>query len=128
VRRAAARKGSVVRRCDRAAAYLPAALDGEPAPDPHLARHVESCIGCQAELARYRRVARLLGQLRHECEELPPGLVADVLTSVERAARRRAARRAHAGRRAALAGGVAAALAAAGVAAASLARHQGASA
>ncbi len=103
---------------------MPGAVDGGLAEDPAVARHVETCLACQVELARYRRLARLLGQLRHDREELPAGLLAEVLDSVGRAAERRAARRVHAGRRFALAGGVAAAVAA-GVAAASLARRPG---
>jgi hypothetical protein len=77
--------------CDRLAELMPALVDGDEAASPVELSHVESCLRCQAELARYRRLARLLAQLKHEREELPPGLVCDVLASVERVARRGAA-------------------------------------
>jgi predicted anti-sigma-YlaC factor YlaD len=65
-------------------------VDGVLPDDPDEAAHLGSCLSCQAELARYRRLARLLAQLRDERAELPPGLLNDVLATVERAARSRA--------------------------------------
>ena len=44
-----------------------------------LVAHVESCLRCQAELARYRRLVRLLHQLQAHDIELPAGLLGDVL-------------------------------------------------
>jgi anti-sigma factor RsiW len=106
------------RRCERVARLAPSLLDGRLAASPDDVAHLESCLRCQAELARYRRLARLLAKLRDERAELPPGLVFDVLASVERVARRRAAR-SGSRRRAALAGGLTAAVALVGVALAS---------
>ncbi len=112
-------------RCDDVAEALPAILDGHSRADaaPALVDHVESCLRCQAELARYRRLLRMLAQLRAERPELPPGFVSGVLDALGEAAERRAIRSALSGRRVAYAAGlVAAALAAAGLVLAGRAR------
>ena len=51
-------------RCDEVTALLPALVDGEHASTSRSQRHVESCLRCQAELARYRRLLRTLALLR----------------------------------------------------------------
>lgn len=90
--------------CHEASAELPLVLEeGLPASGP-LVDHVETCLGCQAELARYRRLLRLLHQLRTPDMELPSGLVAEVLGAIEQAANRRVVRSLLTGRRAAYAG------------------------
>ena len=40
--------------CEEVTALLPAMVDGEHDADPAVALHVETCLRCQAELARYR--------------------------------------------------------------------------
>jgi hypothetical protein len=95
--------------CAEVAAELPRILDDRlPAAAP-LVSHVESCLYCQAELARYRRLVRLLHQLRTVELEPPPGVVADVLAVVGSAANRRVIRSVLDGRRLAYAGAVVAA-------------------
>lgn len=102
--------------CDAVAAHLPAVVDGdERAPAP-VVRHVERCLRCQAELAQYRKLLRLLHQLRTEVLEPAPGLLADLLAAIEAAGERRAIRSLLHGRRIAYIGGIAAATAAAGAA------------
>ena len=49
-------------RCDEVTMLLPALVDGEPV-EVEVERHVQSCLRCQAELARYRRNDRLLDGL-----------------------------------------------------------------
>lgn len=101
------RIGSV--SCAEVAAELPGILDDRlPAAAP-LVSHVESCLFCQAEVARYRRLVRLLHQLRTADVEPPPGVVADVLAVVGSAANRRMIRSVLDGRRLAYAGTVLAA-------------------
>lgn len=46
-------------------------------------RHVESCLRCQAELVRYRRMLRVLHTMRSDRFDPGPGLVADVIASLE---------------------------------------------
>jgi predicted anti-sigma-YlaC factor YlaD len=84
--------------CEQVGTVLPAILDGDVAPSPELVDHVEYCLHCQAELARYRKLLRLLHQLRQGEVVVPPGVVADVLSSLEQAANRRAIRSLLAGR------------------------------
>lgn len=103
-------------RCEEVAALLPQVIDGERVQDPEAVRHVESCLRCQAQLAHYRRLLRLLHQLRYQVPTPPPGLVADILSAVEEAAERGAVRSILSGRRLAYVGGFAAAAGAAGVA------------
>lgn len=95
--------------CAEVVAELPRILDdGLPAAAP-LVVHVESCLPCQAELARYRRLVRLLRQLASAEVEPPPGVVADILSAVGSAAQRRMIRSLLHGRSLAYAGAVVAA-------------------
>jgi hypothetical protein len=95
--------------CSEVALELPRILDdGWPAAAP-LVSHVQSCLGCQAELARYRRLVRLLHQLAAVDVELPPGVVTEILSVVGDVAQRRMIRSLLTGRRAAYGGAVVAA-------------------
>jgi anti-sigma factor RsiW len=95
--------------CAEVVTELPRILDdGLPAAAP-LVSHVETCLSCQAELARYRRLVRLLHQLAATEIEPPPGVVADVLSVVGTVARRRMIRSVLTGRSLAYAGAVVAA-------------------
>lgn len=113
--------------CAEVAAGLPAVLDGTAVASPVLVAHVESCLACQAELARYRRLVGLMRQLRSAEVAVPPGIVGEVLTALEAAANRRAIRSVLTGRRVAYgAAVVAGAGAGAGILLVALARRSGA--
>jgi hypothetical protein len=90
--------------CEEASSELPLVLEGGLRASGPLVSHVESCLRCQAELSRYRRLVRLLHQLQAPDIELPAGLVAEVLTALEQAANRRLVRSLLTGRREAYAG------------------------
>ncbi len=92
--------------CDEVAALLPAVLDARADAAPGLVAHVERCLRCQAELARYRRLLRLLAQLRLDERELPTGVVTGVLAEIGGAAKRQVIRSALSGRRLAYASGL----------------------
>jgi hypothetical protein len=95
--------------CSEVALELPRILDdGLPATAP-LVSHVESSLFCQAELARYRRLVRLLRQLAAAEVEPPPGVVTDILSAVGNVAQRRMIRSVLTGRRVAYGGAVVAA-------------------
>jgi len=66
--------------CDEVTALLPALVDGDDA-DPQAALHIETCLRCQAELARYRRLLRTLALLRTRYAEPTPGLLGETLAS-----------------------------------------------
>jgi len=100
-------------RCESIADRLPGVIDGRADLDRGERRHIETCLACQAELARYRKLLRTMHQLRFEMVPAPPGLLGDVLNSLEDAASRSAVRGALTGRRAAYIGGIAAAATAA---------------
>ena len=70
-------------------ADLLATLGQRAAPHPPLTRHVAGCLRCQAEQARYRRLLRLLAQLRLEQAALPPGALASVVDAIGLAAGQR---------------------------------------
>lgn len=103
-------------RCDDVAESLPSILDGGPSASPSVVAHVQTCLRCQAELARYRKLLRLLCQLRSYRVEPPAGVVTEALEALEQAASRRAIRFALTGRRVAYVGALVAAPCAAGVA------------
>jgi hypothetical protein len=74
--------------------------------------HVETCGRCRDELVQQRTVLRTLRALRTELLEPAPGLVADVLASLEAAGERQAVHSILWNRRVAYVGGIAAATAA----------------
>ena len=74
-------------------------------------RHVETCLRCQAELARYRKLARALHTLRTEMFDPGPGLVSEVIASLEDAGERHLLRSLLSGNKAAYVGGIAVATA-----------------
>jgi hypothetical protein len=97
---------------------LPETVEGTPV-DLAMQTHIESCLRCQAELARYRRMLRALQQLRTRFLEPSPSLLAQTLAALEEAGERHAVRSLLSGRRLAYAGAIGgAALAPAGTAAA----------
>ncbi|HKH26041.1 MAG TPA: hypothetical protein VKB11_02790 [Acidimicrobiia bacterium] len=99
---------------------LPETVEGTPV-ELAMQTHIESCLRCQAELARYRRMLRALQQLRTRFLEPSPSLLAQTLAALEEAGERHAVRSLLSGRRLAYAGAIGgAALATAGTAAALL--------
>jgi anti-sigma factor RsiW len=93
-------------QCDEIALLLPEAVDAaEPVALP-VRRHIESCLRCQAELARYRRMLRALQLLRTRYLEPSPTLLAQTLASLEEVGERQAVRSLLSGRRLAYAGAI----------------------
>ncbi len=104
--------------CDAISGSLAAVVDGDARLDRADRRHVERCLRCQAELAQYRKLLRIMQSLRADVATPPVGLLGDVLTHLEAAGERSAVRAALTGRKVAYLGGIAAATAAAGAGAA----------
>ena len=98
--------------CESLADRLPSVADGTDQLPRPARRHVETCLRCQADLVQYRRLLRTLRNLRTEVLEPAPGLLTEVLASLEHAGERQAIRAVLHGRRAAYLGGIAAATAA----------------
>jgi hypothetical protein len=103
---------------------LPAAVDSNEPVELPVQRHIEGCLRCQAELARYRRMLRGLQLLRTQYLEPAPGLLAATLVAVTEASERRAVRSILTGKRLAYAGAIAGAVAAAGGTAAAVIVHR----
>ena len=103
-------------RCEELTDLLAAAGDGDGF-DLRARTHVDGCLRCQAEVAQYRKLLRALRTLRTEVLTPAPGLVSDVLLSIEQAGERHAVRSALQGRKVAYVGGIAVASVAAGGAA-----------
>lgn len=101
-------------RCDDVALLLPEAVDGDTPVALPMQRHVEACLRCQAELARYRRMLRGLHLLRVQYLEPAPGVLSQTLAAIGEASERQAIRSLLTGRRLAYLGAVGGALAAAG--------------
>jgi anti-sigma factor RsiW len=100
-------------RCDDVALLLPEAVDGDAPVALPVQRHVASCLRCQAELARYRRMLRGLQLLRTQYLEPAPGVLSQTLAAIGEASEQRAIRSLLSGRRLAYVGAVGGALAAA---------------
>ena len=103
-------------RCEEVSSLLPGLVDGSAGVDRRAARHVDSCLHCQAELVQYRKLLRTLHALRTEVLEPAPGLLTDIFTRLEAAGEQSAVRSMLRGRRVAYVGALAAATAAAGAA------------
>jgi anti-sigma factor RsiW len=69
-------------RCDRVAELLPAFADGEDV-DASARRHVEQCLRCQADIARYRRLRRTLTGLRLEQLTPPVDLLVELRAGLD---------------------------------------------
>ena len=91
-------------QCEAVADALPRLLEGPGRADRQVVRHVQACLRCQAELARYRRMQRLLGQLRAQHPPLPAGALGAALAAIEERAAQEAVRATLRGRRIAVAG------------------------
>ncbi|MFN8034996.1 MAG: hypothetical protein U0V73_03595 [Acidimicrobiia bacterium] len=93
----------------------------EPGSPPALSSearaHVEGCLRCQTEVAKYRRLYRGLRHLRARYIEPAPGVLAETLAALESAGERRALQSVLSGRRLAYAGAIGGAALAAGAAA-----------
>ena len=111
-------------QCDEVARRLPAVVEGNVPVDLWMQRHIESCLRCQAELARYRRMLRGLQHLRTQYLEPTPGLLTATLAALEEASERRAIRSVLTGKRLAYAGAIGGALAAVAPAAAAVVAHR----
>ena len=111
-------------RCDEVARILPEAVEGGAAVELSVQRHIEQCLRCQAELARYRRMLRGLQLLRTRYLEPTPGLLAQTLAAIEEAGERQAVRSILSGRRLAYAGAIGGAAVAAGTAATVMIVHR----
>jgi len=94
-------------QCEDVARLLPETIDGNDPVDLSVQRHIESCLRCQAELARYRRMLRALQMLRTRYLEPSPTLLAQTLTALEEAGEQQAVRSLLSGRRLAYAGAIA---------------------
>ncbi len=104
-------------QCDDVARILPEAVDGGVAVEDAVQRHIDTCLRCQAELARYRKMLRGLQLLRTRYLEPAPGLVAQTLALIEEAGEREARRAILSGKRIAYASAIGGAAVAAGAAA-----------
>ncbi len=101
-------------RCEELAGMVSASPQGVTIEDWRGRRHVESCLRCQAELARYRKMLRTLRTLRADVFDPGPGFVTDVLASLEDAGERHLLRSLLSGHKVAYVGGLVATAGAAG--------------
>lgn len=86
---------------------LAGAVDGGTVLSLEEQRHAESCLQCQAELVRYRKMLRALHDLRTSVIRPAPGLLADILDNLAEKGEQQAIRSILSGRKAAYAGGIA---------------------
>ena len=99
-------------QCEDLSGALAATAGGDGTLTRPERRHVERCLRCQAEVVQYRKLLRTLRTLRTDVLEPAPGLLADILATIEEAGERQAVRSVLNGRRIAYLGGLAAATAA----------------
>jgi hypothetical protein len=98
--------------CARVMPKLAGVVDGDETLSSEEQAHVESCLQCQAELVRYRKLLRALHELRTNVIRPVPGLLAGILDNLGEKGERRAVRSLLTGKRMAYTGGLAVATAA----------------
>ena len=102
----------MVIQCEHLSDVLAEAAEGRRLLPLDARAHVDRCLRCQAELVQYRKLLRTLRSLRTEVLEPAPGLLSDILATLEESGERHALRLLLNGKRAAYLGGIAAATAA----------------
>lgn len=112
------RRGPEAEVCIEFRAALPEILDDDQPADLVLVRHVDSCLKCQAEVAKYRRLLRAMRALRTRYLDPTPDLLAQTLAGLGEASERKVVRHLLTGKRIAYAGAIGGAAAVAGGAAA----------
>ena len=67
--------------CEAVSEELPLVVDGSRRPSPAMDEHLRTCVACQAELAGYRRLLRVLRSIKGDPVLLPaPELVGSMLS------------------------------------------------
>ena len=99
----------MVIQCEHLSDVLAEAAEGYRLLPTDARAHVDRCLRCQAELVQHRKVLRMLRSLRTEVLEPAPGLLSDILATLEESGERHALRLLLNGKRAAYLGGIAAA-------------------
>ncbi|MGI8491500.1 MAG: hypothetical protein ACR2NJ_01900, partial [Acidimicrobiales bacterium] len=69
--------------CEMAAAWLPALAGGDEEVSRRARMHVQTCLRCQADLVRYRRLLRTLRGLRNHPVTPAPGALGAALAAIE---------------------------------------------
>lgn len=93
-------------QCDDVVVLIPELVDGAEVHNLAVERHIESCLRCQAELARYRRMLRGLRALRTFRLDPPPGSIERTLAALDDELERAGVRLILSGRRLAYAGAI----------------------
>ncbi len=109
--------------CEQVTELLPALVDSDQR-NPEVEAHVETCLRCQAEAARYRKLLRAMSLLRTRYLEPNPSVLAQALASLESDLERNAVRAALSGKRLAYAGAIGGTVATAATVAAFVARNR----
>jgi predicted anti-sigma-YlaC factor YlaD len=69
--------------CEAVSDELPLVVDGSRRPTDAMAEHLRTCLPCQAELAGYRRLLRLLRSMGADADFVPaPELVGTTLNAL----------------------------------------------
>lgn len=74
--------------CASVAEEFASVAGGESALDPASARHVASCLRCQAEQAQYRRLLKAMRELRDVAVSVDPTLEHEILFAIDHSERR----------------------------------------
>jgi len=110
-------------QCEQVAELLPALIDADER-NLDVESHVESCLRCQAEAARYRKLLRAMSMLRTRYLEPSPLAIAQTLASLEGEFERNVVRAALSGKRLAYVGAIGGTVATAATVVAVVARNR----
>ena len=92
-------------QCEQVVELIPGLVDCDER-NLSVERHVETCLRCQAEVARYRRLLRAMATLRTRYLEPNPAALAQTLAALESDIERHVVRAVLSGKRLAVAGAI----------------------
>ena len=110
-------------QCEQVVELLAGLVDSDERNLP-VERHVETCLRCQAEVARYRRLLRAMASLRTRYLEPNPSALAQTLAAIENDFERHAVRAVLSGKRIAVVGAIGGTVATAATVAAIMSRNR----
>lgn len=80
----------MTKRCEYIRRLLPTLVDNPDVGERRVSSHLQTCLTCQAEMVKYRRLLKILGQLRKQVPSPPSELLIEILDGLEEAAKRSA--------------------------------------
>ncbi len=80
----------MIKRCEYIRKLLPSLVDNPDFGEKRVSSHLQTCLTCQAEMVKYRKLLKLLTELRKQVPSPPSELLIEILDGLEEATKRSA--------------------------------------